>query len=338
MSAPSTQQQADPPHTLRLAHSPDSDDLVMWWPLTGMRDPSGEPVAGELGRPRVTSERFRVETTGEDVEALNALVRDGGDAPRNRQGIGFDITAISAATYPLIADRWAITRCGGSFGEGYGPRVVVRTDSPIRSIDDLKDARIAVPGTGTSAFLTLSMMLGDGEGEGEGDRGFEHEAVLFSDVPGRVLGGHADAGLLIHEAQLTFAEMGLREVANLGEWWAGNQPDPGAQLPLPLGLNVLRRDLDDRFGPGSCAEVSGLLSASVRYATEHLEESKAYLRLHSEGRPEWNDDSLVERYLGMYVSRLSVDMGERGERALRVFLGMGAQRGFVPRCNGITVL
>jgi 1,4-dihydroxy-6-naphthoate synthase len=330
---------ADPTiHTLRLAHSPDSDDLVMWWPLTGMRDPDGSPVKGPLGTPRVTSDRFAVETVGEDVQALNAMVdaesRDGDPTP-------FDATAISAATYPCVADRWAITRCGGSFGEGYGPRVVVRTDSPVRTLDDLRGARIAVPGTGTSAFLALSMMLGDSDRDGPGHRGFEHEAVLFSDVPGRVLDGHADAGLLIHEAQLTFADMGLREVANLGEWWAANQPrrsDGEDALPLPLGLNVIRRDLDDRFGQASCVEVSALLSASVRYATEHLDESKAYLRLHSEGRPEWNDDALVERYLGMYVSRLSVEMGDRGERALRVFLGLGAERGFVPPCDAITVL
>lgn len=297
----------------------------MWWPLTGMRAPDGRAVDGPLGTPRVTSERFGFETTGEDVEALNGLVRAGGTTP-------FDITAISAATYPAVADAWAITRCGGSFGEGYGPRVVVRTDSPVRTMDGLRGTRIAVPGTGTSAFLGLSMMLG-GEGGPGPERGFEHEAVLFSDVPGRVLDGQADAGLLIHEAQLTFGEMGLREVGNLGLWWA-QQSD----LPLPLGLNVLRRDLDERFGAGSCAEVSALLSASVRYAVEHLDESKAYLRLHSEGRPEWNDDDLVERYLGMYVSRLSVDMGERGVRALERFLGMGADRGFVDRVGTVAVV
>ena len=319
------------PHTLRLAHSPDSDDLVMWWPLTGMLAPNRIPVEGELGTPRVTSDRFVFETIGEDVQALNAMVdaesRDGSPTP-------FDATAISAATYPRVADRWAITRCGGSFGEGYGPRVVVREDSPVRAIEDLRGRRIAVPGTGTSAFLTLSMMLGDHHGS----RGFEHEAVLFSDVPDLVLDGRADAGLLIHEAQLTFGDLGLREVANLGEWWAAHQPGAEGELPLPLGLNVIRRDLDDRFGEGACVEVSALLSASVRYATDHLDESKAYLRLHSEGRPEWNDDALVERYLGLYVSRLSVDMGQRGERALHAFLNLGAARGFVPRCDAITVL
>lgn len=302
----------------------------MWWPLTGMRGPDGTPVIGDLGTPRVRSDRFVFETLGEDVEALNALA--GGKSPND---IPFDVTAISAATYPGIADRWAITRCGGSFGEGYGPRLVVRDDSPIRTIDDLRGGRVAVPGVGTSAFLTLSMMLGDDAG----NRGFSHKAVLFSDVPSLVLEGGADAGLLIHEAQLTFSRLGLREIANLGVWWAGRLADTGNEaLPLPLGLNVLRRDLDDRFGPGSCAEVNALLSASVRYATEHLDQSKAYLRLHSEGRPEWNDDALVERYLGMYVSRLSVDMGERGEQALGRFLGMGADRGFVPRCDTITVL
>jgi len=294
----------------------------MWWPLTGMRGPDGRAVDGPLGSALVRSDRFCFETRGEDVEALNSAVLGGGE-------ILFDITAISAATYPAVCADWAVTRCGGSFGEGYGPRVVVRDDSPVRTIGDVRGKMVAVPGEGTSAFLALSMMLGtDG-----GDRGFAHEVALFSDIPGRVLDGRADAGLLIHEAQLTFEDMGLREIGNLGEWWAGE-----SDLPLPLGLNVLRRDLDERFGAGTCAEISGLLSASVRYATEHLDESKAYLRLHSEGRPEWNDDALVEKYLGMYVSRLSVDMGERGERALDRFLGIGAERGFVPACGPVRVV
>lgn len=309
--------------SLRLAHSPDSDDLVMWWPLTGMRGPDGTPVAGELGTPRVDTRGFRFETVGVDVEALNqAVVGPAGSTSAH------DITAISAAAYPAIRDRWAITRCGGSFGEGYGPRVVVRDDSPIREPSDLRGTMVAVPGTRTSAFLALSLLLGEGA-----DRGFSHEAMLFSDVPAAVIDRRTDAGLLIHEAQLTFGRMGLRKVVDLGAWWTQR-----TGLPLPLGLNVVRRNLDGRFGAGTVETVSAVLSASVRHAVEHADESRKFLLLHSEGREEWKDDALVEEYLSMYVSRMSVDMGGRGVAALHRFLGDGAARGFVEAARRIDVV
>jgi predicted solute-binding protein len=157
---------ADP--VLKLAHSPDSDDLVMWWPLTGMRGPDGKAVEGELGSPRVDLEGLRFELVAEDVQALNAAVVGGvgeGTEARRHGGTegGLDITAISAATYPAVRGRWAITRCGGSFGEGYGPKVVVREGSGIGSLEDLRGKRVAVPGKGTSAFLTLSMAMQGGK-------------------------------------------------------------------------------------------------------------------------------------------------------------------------------
>ena len=209
--------------TLRLAHSPDSDDLVMWWPLTGMRAPDGTPVEGELGTPRIDTEGFSFELVGEDVEALNRAVTDEGD--RNGR-MPFEITAISAATYPYIADRWVITRCGGSFGEGYGPKVVVGNDAPFEDLADLEGKTIAVPGRRTSAFAALTMAL-------DGAR-FEPLEVLFSDVPTAVVDGRADGGLLIHEAQLTFGSLGLRAVADMGVWWSER-----TGLALPLGLNVV---------------------------------------------------------------------------------------------------
>ena len=307
--------------TLRLAHSPDSDDLVMWWPLTGMRGPDGSRVAGELGTPRIDTEGLGCELVAEDVEALNAAVRGDADAP-------LDITAISAATYPAIQERFAITRCGGSFGEGYGPKVVVTDASPIATVDDLRGRTIAVPGLGTSAFLTLSMALGSKPGE----PAFHAEPMLFSDVPGAVTSGRADAGLLIHEAQLTFAELGLRAVVDLGQWWGGR-----TDLPLPLGLNVIRRDLDQRVDGGT-AKVSRVLSRSVEYATSHATESQEYLLLHSDDRPEWRDPKLVEKYLSMYVSRMSLDMGDRGVEALQRFLGAGAERGLCPDAGEINAI
>jgi len=308
------------PPTLRLAHSPDSDDLVMWWPLTGMRGPDGVAVAGAMGTPRVDTGGFRFDCEGVDVEALNREA----SSPE----CGFDITAISAAAYPAIAGRWAITRCGGSFGEGYGPRVVVREGSGVQRPEDLRGLRIAVPGTRTSAYLALSLLLGEGAG-----RGFEGVPMLFSEVPGAVAEGRADAGLLIHEAQLTHGSLGLREVVDLGAWWTDTRG-----LPLPLGLNVVRRDLDGRYGPGSCARVAAALSASVRYAVEHGRESRDYLLLHSAGRPEWRDPDLVDRYLAMYVSRLSVDMGEAGVAALHRFFSEGAARGYIGPVGGVEAI
>lgn len=315
---------------LTLAHSPDSDDLVMWWPLTGAMG-----VGVETGR-------YRFETVARDVEELNRLVMgeavedaEGSEplspalSPGGRGRKAYDITAISCAAYPYIADRYAITACGGSFGEGYGPKVVVRDGSGVRAAEDLRGLRIAVPGVRTSAFLTLGLMLGDGGG----GRGFEHVEMLFSEIPGAVARGEVDAGLLIHEAQLTFGELGLRAVVDLGEWWDGE-----TGLPLALGLNVVRRDLDDRFGAGTVGEVAALLAESVRFAVEHRAESRAFLRANAGDRTEWEDDALVDRYLSMYVSGLTEDMGDRGRGAIRELLSRGAAAGLVPSVGEVEVV
>lgn len=300
------------PVTLRLAHSPDSDDMVMWWPLVGTTDRPGAAI--DVGR-------YRFELVARDVEELNKLAV-GGDAP-------YDITAISCAAYASIADRWAITSCGGSFGEGYGPRIVVREDAPLRTPEDLRGRRVAVPGVNTSAFLAMSVMLGSTRGE----RGFEAVEMLFSDIPGAVARREADAGVLIHEAQLTFADIGLRELANLGAWWATT-----TDLPLPLGLNVVRRDLDDRFGAGTVREVAGILNASVRHAVANPGRSRAHLRANKGDRTEWDDDALLDEYLRMYVSGLTVDMGERGRAAIGELLGRGAAAGLCAPVGTIDVV
>lgn len=316
---------------LRLAHSPDSDDLVMWWPLTGMRGPGGAPIDGELGRPRVDLEGLSFELIARDVEALNRAVIAGADALGPAR---VDITAISAAAYPPIASDWAVTRCGGSFGEGYGPKVVAAAPSTIHGARGLIGRTIAVPGRRTSAFTALTMMLAEGAGaealvtERGPDAVFRPVEMVFDEVPAAVAGGRAEAGLLIHEAQLTFASLGLREVADLGAWWTGR-----TGLPLPLGLNVVRRDLEDRLGPGGLERVGRVLRRSVAYAVEHPEQSRAYLLMHAEHRPEWRDAALVDRYLSMYVSRLSGDMGPRGLEALRLFLADAHAMRLVPPCR-----
>ncbi len=322
-------------NTLRLAHSPDSDDMVMWWPLVGL-DGAG---------PVIDTGRFRFELVARDVEELNKLAVDqsrgrehavsdspespGAHARGSDEGDGYDITAISCAAYPAIADRWAITRCGGSFGEGYGPRIVVREDSDLRTPDDLRNKRVIVPGVNTSAFLAMSVMLGSTADA----RGFEVIEMLFSEIPGAIARGEADAGVLIHEAQLTFAEMGLRELANLGAWWATT-----TDLPLPLGLNVVRRDLDDRFGVGSVETVSRILDASVRHAVSNPADSRAHLRANKGDRIEWDDDALLDEYLRMYVSGLTIDMGDRGRTAIAELLGRGARAGLCTPVGEIDVV
>lgn len=304
---------------ISLAHSPDSDDLVMWWPLVGVSGPGETP-----GGPVIDTGRFRFALAARDVEELNKLVVG------ERAGTAglFDVTAISAGAYPAVAKTYAITRVGGSFGEGYGPRVVVREDSAVRGAGDLRGKRVAVPGVNTSAFLTLSLMLGEGGGgEGGGDggflRNFEFVEMLFSEIPGAVARGEVDAGLLIHEAQLTFGSDGLRKVADLGVWWDGEMG-----MPLPLGLNVVRRDLDDRYGAGTVAALGEVLAASVRHAVDVAPgESRRYLQLNKGERTEWDDPELVDKYLSMYVSGLTMDMGGRGVSALKALFARGAAAG-----------
>jgi len=309
------------PAEIRLAHSPDSDDMVMWWPLTGQRSPGGEPVPGPLGQAAIDTGRFRFTLAAADVEDLNQRATKGDE--------GVDVTAISAASYPGCRDRWVITRTGGSFGEGYGPRVVVRSDSSIASAEQLAGCTIAVPGLGTTAFLTLSLLLGSSEHA----PAFEPVPMRFDAVQQAVLGGDADAGLLIHEAQLTHEDAGLRKVVDLGAWWGMETGQP-----LPLGLNVARADLDERFGAGTLVALSGVLHASVRHALDNPSDSRAYLRLHQGDRTEWSDTDLVDRYLSMYVSELTLDMGEIGIAALQSLYHRGAEAGLIERPPSVMVV
>ena len=304
---------------LNLAHSPDSDDLVMWWPLVGVRTPDGKPIEGELGKPQVDTGPFRFNLVARDVEELNKLVID-----RNHD-TPYDITAISCAAYPAIADRYAITVAGGSFGENYGPRLVARSDSKLKSIDNLREhgGVVAIPGVNTSAYLTLRMAAGD----------VQVKEMLFSDIPGAVARGEADAGLLIHEAQLTFGELELHEIGDMGRWW-----NTQTGKPLPLGLNVIRTDLDERFGAGTCEHLACVLNESVRCCVEMGEASRMYLQLNKGDRTEWDDPELVDRYLSMYVSGLTLDMGDRGRDAIRTFLDRGAELGLCPPVENLRVL
>ncbi|MFN0133688.1 MAG: menaquinone biosynthesis family protein [Phycisphaerales bacterium] len=321
---------------LVLAHSPDPDDAFMWWPLTGKFDPdqAGDgPIQPDspaiLSPPALETGRFRFLALPADIEVLNRRAADRGD---------LDITALSVRAWAGVADRYTITRCGASFGEGYGPKVVARANAPAASDADWlrrPETRIAVPGRRTTAFLVLSLLLGHGAAETRNARFIE---LPFDQVIPAVARGQADAGLVIHEGQLSFADAGLRLIVDLGEWWRGETG--GA---LPLGVNAIRRDLDARFGAGTLVEVSNLLARSVAHSIERWDESVRYTlpfaaanARRAGGEPPTLDR--VDRYCRMYVSALTRDMGETGRSTIEALLSRGADRGLCPKPRRLEVM
>ncbi|MFI4917606.1 MAG: menaquinone biosynthesis family protein [Phycisphaerales bacterium JB060] len=292
--------------SLTLAHSPDADDMAMWWPLTGFIDPAGQQVRP----PAIDTGRFTFKPRPEDVEQLNATARSH----------PLDITAISAAAWPALADLYTITDCGASFGEGYGPKLVARNDAPLHCDGCVRAKKpdIAIPGERTTAALVLRLILGDTRDE------ISLVEMPFQQIAPAVKDGTVGAGVLIHEAQLTFESLGLKQVVDLGQWWTTK-----TRHPLPLGLNVVRTALDEEHGAGTVAEVSALLSASVAHARSNPADTRAYLRLHANTRPEWRDDALLDRYLEMYVSDMTASMGDPGREALRELFLAGTQAGLL---------
>ncbi|MCY2936919.1 MAG: ABC transporter substrate-binding protein [Planctomycetota bacterium] len=265
---------------LRVGHSPDPDDAFMFHALThGKIDTGGLKFVHQL----------------EDIETLNQRARRG----------ELEISAISLHAYPHLADQYALLPSGCSMGDHYGPMVVARENL---TLTQLAKKRIAIPGTLTTAFLTLKLLLGDQ---------FEYGVVPFDQILDRVEAGEYDAGLIIHEGQLTYQKQGLKLVVDLGVWW---QERTG--LPLPLGGNVVRRDL----GPDLLVTISRLLRQSIRHALENRPEALEYAMRYGRNL----DQSLADRFVGMYVNEWTVDYGPRGREAVRRLLTEGAERGFVP--------
>jgi 1,4-dihydroxy-6-naphthoate synthase len=230
-----------------------------------------------------------------DIETLNRMALEG----------SIEITAASVHAYGHLADRYAILTCGGSFGDGYGPLLVTRDPLPP---EGLAGKTVAVPGTLTSAYLALRLHSGE----------FTHRVVPFDQIPDRVLDGSADAGLLIHEGQITYAGAGLRKVADLGEWW---KRETG--LPLPLGVNLVRKDL----GPDRCRQAARLLQRAINYSLSHREEALTYAMDFGRGLAR----DLTDRFVGMYVNDLTRDAGSPGRRAIAEFLERGHRAGLIPR-------
>jgi 1,4-dihydroxy-6-naphthoate synthase len=268
------------PRTIRVAHSPDSDDAFMFYGLA-----AGKIDTGDL--------EFVHEL--QDIETLNRRALAG----------ELEVTAVSIHAYAYLADKYILLPHGASMGEGYGPRLVAR--EPIAA-HELKGRRIAVPGTLTSAYLALKLFEPE----------VETEVVPFDRIIEHVAEGKADVGLIIHEGQLTYADAGLHLVADLGEWW-------GAQtggLPLPLGGNVIRRDL----GPEVIRETSRLLKESIAYALANRAAGLAHAKQYGRGL----SDAQTDEFVGMYVNQRTLDYGEDGRRSVQLFLDRGYEAGLIP--------
>ena len=270
---------------LRLGHSPDPDDAFMFYALA--QDP-----------PLIETGGWRFEHVLQDIQTLNQRAMNG----------ELEITAISIHAYPYVADKYALTSCGSSMGDKYGPMVVAR--SPVK-LSDLRGRTIAIPGRLTTAFLALQLCLG------KAGEAFRYQVVEFDQIPAAVRDGKADAGLIIHEGQLTYRQLGLHLVVDLGAWWHEK-----TALPLPLGGNCIRKDL----GREAMQEVTDVLKRSIQYSLDHRAPAVEYaLRF---GRD--LDRQLADRFVGMYVNDWTLDYGPRGREAITRLLKEGARAGLVP--------
>jgi 1,4-dihydroxy-6-naphthoate synthase len=265
---------------ITIAHSPDSDDAFMFYGLA-----SGTIVAPGLEVDQVLS----------DIESLNRAAFEG----------RYEVTAVSFHAYAHLCDKYALLPHGASMGDRYGPVVVTRADGPT----SLKGLRVAVPGTLTTAYLALKLC----------DPDVEYEVMPFDLIQDAVREGRAEAGLLIHEGQLTYADEGLQKVVDLGEWWA----DRTGGLPLPLGGNVIRRDL----GMETMRRVSRLLHDSIAYALAHRAEAIEYAQQFGRGL----DRAKTDRFVGMYVNDLTLDYGDRGRAAVRRLMEEAWENRLIPR-------
>jgi len=275
----STTQTAPEIKTITVAHSPDSDDAFMFY---------------GLATNKLETDGLRFEHTLKDIQSLNEDAKNG----------VFDVTAISFHAYAYISDKYALLPHGASIGDKYGPILVSREP---RKPEEIPGMKIAIPGELTSAFLALRIYNSD----------FEYEVFPFDEIIDAVKNGKADAGLLIHEGQLFYKQMGLDKVLDLGEWWHEK-----TGLPLPMGGNVIRRDL----GEDLMKQVSKHLHRSIIYSMENREDALRYaMQFARDMEPE-----LADRFVAMWVNDLTLDYGERGREGVRRLLQEGYEKGIIP--------
>jgi 1,4-dihydroxy-6-naphthoate synthase len=271
--------------TIRIGHSPDPDDAFMFYGLaTG----------------RVATPGYAVVQALHDIETLNRMALEG----------TIEVTAVSIHAYAYLADRYLLLSCGASMGDGYGPIVVTRRPA---SVDDLKGMTIAIPGTLTSAALALRLRLGE----------VRTTVLPFDQILPAVADGRQEAGLLIHEGQLTYDQSGVHKVIDLGAWWK----DETNGLPLPLGGNAIRRDL----GAQTIAEVGGFLRRSIELGLQERQDALTYAMDFGRGLGR----SLTDRFVGMYVNDYTLDYGDRGRRAIEMFLRRAHEEGLIPHRSAV---
>jgi 1,4-dihydroxy-6-naphthoate synthase len=266
--------------TIRVAHSPDSDDAFMFYALaSGKIDTEGLTYVHEL----------------QDIETLNQRAMRG----------ELEVTAVSIHAYAYLSDRYALLSHGASMGDRYGPRLVART--PMTRAE-VRGKRIAIPGKLTSAYLAMRLFEPE----------FEPVMTPFDQIEEAVAAGKVDLGLLIHEGQLTFADSGLHLIQDLGEWWFEE-----TGLPLPLGGNVVRKDL----GESMTRKISRHLHDSIAYGLDHRTDALDHSMKYARGL----DRSKADTFVGMYVNDWTLDYGERGRQAVRLFLDRGVRAGLINR-------
>ncbi|MFZ8908610.1 MAG: MqnA/MqnD/SBP family protein [Nitrosopumilaceae archaeon] len=267
---------------ISVGHTPDSDDAFMFYGMfTG----------------KVPSPDFEVKHVIEDIEKLN----------RKATNPELDVTAVSVHACAYIPG-YTVLRSGGSFGIGYGP--IVTAKKPM-TIDEIKKCKIAIPGKMTSAFLLLQLMIGK----------FDYVEMNFSDIPEAVKNGDVDAGLVIHETQLSYEQEGNVKILDVGEWW--DKTTNG--LPVPLGINVMKTSL----GMDTIHKFDKYLQASIEYALENLDDAIDYAMQYSRGKPR----DLIEKFVKMYVNSVTVNMEDRGEKSIRRVFEMAKEKGLVPDFN-----
>jgi len=270
---------------ITIAHSPDSDDAFMFWALTHGKIPTGD---------------YDLSFVLADIETLNR---------RAEKGV-YEVTAFSIHAYAYLSERYALMSCGASMGDGYGPIIVAPADAAGSEIDELV---IGIPGTRTTAFLALQLFYPD----------VEFKVFAFDEIMDKVAAGEVDAGLLIHEGQLTYADAGMVKLADLGEMWLEE-----TGLPLPLGGNGIRRDLPEE----DQRNLTELVRQSITYALDHPEIALRYAEQFGRGL----EHQRTEKFVSMYVNDLTVDYGERGRKAVEELLTRAVSRGLLPKAPKIT--
>jgi len=263
---------------ITIAHSPDSDDAFMFFGLAAQK---------------VETYGVKVNQVLKDIQSLNIDAQNG----------VYEVSAISFAAYPAVADRYALMPCGASMGQKYGPMVVA---SRPMSLSDLPEVKLAIPGMQTTAYLALRLL----------EPKLNVVVIPFNQILEAVRDGKVDAGLIIHEGQLTYAESGLKKIVDLGEWWHEQ-----TGLPLPLGGNIVRKDL----GEDLIKKSTRMLQDSIRYALSHRQEALDYALKYARGLK----NEQADKFVGMYVNELTVDYGESGRKALLKLFEMAYEKGVI---------